>query len=228
MSLPDQSSDGVAPSSADNKTSRYIKSTCLVLAVAGLGLISNRLLFSSSGNASTMCGDSTILQKAKELIHEQTPNIGELSDVLQRLDASRGGAIRDPLAEKEKLLRETKEYYARNPVDPNDRSMGDQNAARADRIATLEREVAELEAKFGPGRRKREEIRRTPVEIIVASDPAPVEYDPVTNRAACKLAYRVKGFGYDSPGMQLSTPTTAVYTIQQAAGDWIVNLVALN
>lgn len=226
MSPPDQSSADV--SFRDKKTSRYIKSTCLVLAVAGVGLVANRLFFSSGGSASTICGDSAILQKVKTLIHQQTPNIGELSDVLQKLDASRGSAIRDPLPEKEKLLRETKEYYARNPVDPNDRSMGDQNAARAERIGTLEREIAELEAKLGPARRKREEIRNTPVEIIVTSDPAPVEFDPVANRAACKLAYRVKGFGYDNPGAQLSTPTTAVYTLQQAADDWIVQLVALN
>lgn len=175
-----------------------------------------------------MCGDVQILRRVKTLINEQTPNIGQLGDVLQKLDASRGGGIRDPLAEKEKLLRETKEYYARNPVDPNDHSMGDQNAARAARIGTLEAEISELKAKREPARRKWEEIKNTPNEIILTSDPIPVEYDPITNRAACRVTYKVKGFGYDNVGVQLGTPTTAVYTIQQAADDWIVNLLSLN
>lgn len=261
MNLPDKSPDGSAPVSTAKKTSQYINGACLILAVVGLGLVSNRLLDmggvaeepglstderkekarrnqegwdrsaqrSSGKIASKMCGDVQILQRVKTLINEQTPNIGQLGETLRKLDASRGNGLEGVIRAREDHIRKTKEMYKQDPIDPNSRYVGNPVEERAKHLAELEADLARLKAKQAEeASRPKSSIQITENEIILTSDPAPVEFDPVTNRTACKVTYKVKGFGYDNPGVQLSTPTTAVYTLQQAADDWIVQLVALN
>lgn len=185
---------------------------------------SHRLL----SDASKMCPDRAVIETAKGLINQQIPSVGQFGEMLRRLDAARDGGPRDLLGEKEKFLRETKEYYAQNPVDPNDHTMGDQNAARAERIAKLEAEVAELRAKSDRIRKKSEQMRKAANEIIVTGEPIPTDFDPNLNRVACQLTFKVKGLGYDNPMMQLNAPNTALYTVQPGQTDWIVTLLSLS
>ncbi|KQW21383.1 hypothetical protein ASC80_14980 [Afipia sp. Root123D2] len=150
---------------------------------------------SSARDTSKMCPDAAVIETAKRLINEQIPNVGQFGEMLRRLDASRDGAPRDLLGEKEKFLRETKEYYAQNPVDPNDHTMGDQNAARAERIAKLEKEVAQLRVKSERIRKSSEQMQNATNEIIVTGEPIPTDFDPNLNRVACQLTFKVKGLG---------------------------------
>lgn len=182
----------------------------------------------SLSDASKMCPDRAVIETAKELINQQIPSVGQFGEMLRRLDASREGGPRDLLGEKEKFLRETKEYYAQNPVDPNDHTMGDQNAARAERLARLEAEVVELRAKSDRMRKHSEQMQKAVNEIIVTGEPIPTDFDPNLNRVACQLTFKVKGLGYDNPMMQLNAPNTALYTVQPGQTDWIVTLLSLS
>lgn len=198
------------------------------LLTAGVLLASTKLFNGSSSNASTMCADAGVVETAKKLINDRTPNFGRLGDTLQKLDAARGGGAPDILADREKNLRDTKNYYAQNPVDPNDKSMGDQNEARAKRIADLEAELAPLRQKAERQRSASNQLQNATNEILVSSEPIPIRFDPDLNRAACKLTYKVKGLGYDNPMMQLNLPNTAVYTVQPGQNGWIVELLDLS
>lgn len=211
-----------------NRLKRAAPLLLVSLLIAGLALVSNKLFDGSSPNASKMCADAGVVETAKKLINDQMPNFGRFGDTLSKLDAARGGGRPDILADREKNLRDTKDYYARNPVDPNDKSMGDQNAARAKRLADLEAELAPLRQKAERLRRASDQMQNATNEIVVTSEPIAIKFDPDLNRAACKLTYTVKGLGYDSPMMQMNTPSTAVFTVQPGRQDWIVELVGLS
>lgn len=250
----------------DKKPTRavIINGACVVLAVVGLALVSNRLLDmagianeqamsvderkekaqnnqdqweqtswqerrSSGVVATKMCGDSDVLTKVKKLINDQTPNIGKLSEAVRNLDASRVGGLDAVIRAREEEIRKTKEAYQQNPIDPNSRYVGNPVQERAKHLADLETDLNRLRAKQAEeANRPKPKIQITENEIILTSAATPVEFDPTTNRAACKVTYKVNGMGYDNPGVQMSTADTALYTIQQAGDDWIINLVSLN
>lgn len=206
-------------------TRKTIALGAVAVVVLGVGAVSSGV-FDSAPTGSQMCTDKRVVEIVRKLINEETPNIGQLGGMLHDLDVARTGGARDLLGEKQKLLRETKEYYVRNPVDPNDHSMGDQNAERAKRIATLEGEIAELRAKEEPRRRALEQMKGAKNEIVVVDGPTSIELDRTLGRASCRLAYKVNGLGYDNPGVQMSAPATAVYTVQPDGRDWLINLLS--
>ena len=248
--MTQDSSDG----STSGPTARVAATAAIFVGLLiGLGAASNKLLDNAgrpdtravtadqqeraparSGPASTlsaskMCGDAGILLTVKKLINDQTLNIAKWGNAIGTLDAARGDGLAGAIKAKEEHLQKTKEMYLQSPIDPNSRYYGNPAQERAQHLAELEADLVRLRAKkVEQDKAPKPQIAVTENEIIITSAPILTEVDPRTNRAACKLTYKVKGFGYDNTAVQLGSPTTAVYTIQQNDTDWIVNVVSLS
>ncbi len=179
---------------------------------------------STSANASKMCADLGIIETAKQLISDETPNLGNVLSELPDLEKARtGDPVEARLRDREKNLQDTKDYYDRNPVDPNDHTMGDQNAARAKRLSDLEKEIAELRQKTSQKQGNIDELRKLKNEIVFVDEPIPTDFDTNLNRVVCQVAYRVKGLGYDQ-----AESKTAFYTVQPGQRGWIITLVSIS
>ncbi|MEW6639025.1 MAG: hypothetical protein AB1586_00875 [Pseudomonadota bacterium] len=171
-----------------------------------------------------MCTDDEVVEVAKRLINEQTPNATKLGRTLQELEAARGGGVADVIKAREKTLQETRDMYARNPLDPNNKYDSDQLAERVKNITGQEAEISRLKAKLAEETQKKasSQIQIIENEIFVVDEPFSTEYEPNIDRVTCQVRYRVKGPGHGDDVHD------AIYTVQPGRQDWIINLMTLS
>lgn len=181
----------------------------------------------SSSDSSQMCADTAIVGRVKGLIKDGIPNLLEFGRSLRELDRSRGSDTMAKITAREDDLRVAKIRHEQNPIEKS-RFGAEEQARRAKYIAEVEDELKSLRAKLAAEDARIESPPQSlpGAEVILVSEPVPVEFNQGINRVKCRLTFRTAGGGYDALKAITGDPEIpALYSVQPGKDDWIVILL---